>query len=99
MGDIISRCTADVETLDTVFSSNVAMLLANLVGRAAGRATVLRHGHGEPHSQRPLHTGRGGVRGLSHRRRGRLQSGWLPLKHTAKENSVSWINIPNHLDF
>jgi ATP-binding cassette subfamily B protein len=31
MGDVISRCTADVETLDTVFSSNVALLLANLV--------------------------------------------------------------------
>jgi ATP-binding cassette subfamily B multidrug efflux pump len=30
MGDVISRCTADVETLDTVFSSNVALLLANL---------------------------------------------------------------------
>lgn len=31
MGDVISRCTADVETLDTVFSSNVALLLANLI--------------------------------------------------------------------
>jgi ABC-type multidrug transport system fused ATPase/permease subunit len=31
MGDVISRCTADVETLDTVFSSNVALLVANLV--------------------------------------------------------------------
>ena len=31
MGDIISRCTADIETLDTVFSSNVVVLLANLV--------------------------------------------------------------------
>jgi ATP-binding cassette subfamily B multidrug efflux pump len=31
MGDTISRCTADIETLDTVFSSNVALLLANLV--------------------------------------------------------------------
>ena len=30
-GDIISRCTADVETLDTVFSSSVALLVANLV--------------------------------------------------------------------
>ena len=30
MGDVISRCTADVEMLDTVFSSNVAVLLANL---------------------------------------------------------------------
>ena len=31
MGDVISRCTADVETLDTVFSSNVALLLENLL--------------------------------------------------------------------
>jgi ATP-binding cassette subfamily B protein len=31
VGDTISRCTADIETLDTVFSSNVALLLANLV--------------------------------------------------------------------
>ena len=31
LGDLISRCTADVETLDTVFSSGVAMLLAHLV--------------------------------------------------------------------
>ena len=31
IGDVISRCTADVETLDTVFSSGVAVLLANLV--------------------------------------------------------------------
>jgi ATP-binding cassette subfamily B multidrug efflux pump len=31
MGDVISRCTADVDTLDTVFSSGVALLLANLV--------------------------------------------------------------------
>jgi ATP-binding cassette subfamily B protein len=30
-GDVISRCTADVDTLDTVFSSGVALLLANLV--------------------------------------------------------------------
>jgi ATP-binding cassette subfamily B protein len=30
-GDVISRCTADVDTLDTVFSSGVAVLLANLV--------------------------------------------------------------------
>ena len=30
-GDAISRCTADVDTLDTVFSSGVAVLLANLV--------------------------------------------------------------------
>jgi ATP-binding cassette, subfamily B, multidrug efflux pump len=31
MGDVISRCTADIETLDTLFSSNVALVLANLV--------------------------------------------------------------------
>jgi ATP-binding cassette subfamily B protein len=31
LGDVISRCTADVDTLDTVFSSGVAVLLANLV--------------------------------------------------------------------
>ena len=31
IGDVISRCTADVETLDTVFSSGVAVLLASLV--------------------------------------------------------------------
>jgi len=31
IGDVISRCTADVEMLDTVFSSGVALLLANLV--------------------------------------------------------------------
>src|SRR5437870_1713325 len=31
VGDVISRCTSDVETLDTVFSSGVAVLVANLV--------------------------------------------------------------------
>lgn len=31
LGDVISRCTADVEMLDTVFSSGVAVLVANLV--------------------------------------------------------------------
>jgi len=31
IGDVISRCTADVDTLDTVFSSGVSLLLANLV--------------------------------------------------------------------
>jgi ATP-binding cassette subfamily B protein len=30
-GDIVSRCTADVETLDVVFSSGIAVLVANLV--------------------------------------------------------------------
>jgi len=41
MGDVISRCTADVETLDTVFSSNVALLLANLVRLGAIAAAML----------------------------------------------------------
>jgi len=31
IGDVISRCTADVDTLDMVFSSGVAVLVANLV--------------------------------------------------------------------
>lgn len=31
MGDVISRCTADIDTLDDVFSSHVATLVANLV--------------------------------------------------------------------
>ena len=31
IGDVISRCTADVDTLETVFSSGVALLVANLV--------------------------------------------------------------------
>jgi ATP-binding cassette subfamily B multidrug efflux pump len=31
LGDVISRSTSDVETLDTVFSSGVAVLVANLV--------------------------------------------------------------------
>ena len=31
VGDVISRCTSDVEALDTVFSSGVAILVANLV--------------------------------------------------------------------
>jgi ATP-binding cassette, subfamily B, multidrug efflux pump len=31
MGDAISRCTADVETVDTLFSSGVSALVANLV--------------------------------------------------------------------
>src|SRR5262249_31914150 len=31
IGDVISRCTADVDALDTVFSSSVAVLLASLV--------------------------------------------------------------------
>lgn len=31
LGDVISRCTSDIEMLDTVFSSGVAVLVANLV--------------------------------------------------------------------
>jgi len=31
IGDIVSRCTSDVEALDTVFSSGIAILIANLV--------------------------------------------------------------------
>ena len=31
LGDVISRCTSDVETLETVVSSGVAVLVANLV--------------------------------------------------------------------
>ena len=30
-GDVVSRCTADVEALETVFSSGIAVLVANLV--------------------------------------------------------------------
>jgi ABC-type multidrug transport system fused ATPase/permease subunit len=41
LGDIISRCTADVETLDTVFSSSVAVLLANLVRLVTIAAAML----------------------------------------------------------
>ncbi len=31
VGDVISRCTADVETLEAIFSSGVSVLVANLV--------------------------------------------------------------------
>jgi ABC-type multidrug transport system fused ATPase/permease subunit len=31
VGDLISRCTSDIEAVDTVFSSGVAVLVANLV--------------------------------------------------------------------
>jgi len=41
MGDLISRCTADVDTLDTVFSSNVALLLANLIRLGAITVAML----------------------------------------------------------
>jgi ATP-binding cassette, subfamily B, multidrug efflux pump len=30
-GDVVSRCTADIEALETVFSSGIAVLVANLV--------------------------------------------------------------------
>jgi ATP-binding cassette subfamily B protein len=40
-GDVISRCTADVDTLDTVFSSGVAVLLANLVRLATIAVAML----------------------------------------------------------
>jgi ATP-binding cassette subfamily B protein len=41
MGDVVSRCTADVETLDSVFSSNVATLIANLVRLATITVAML----------------------------------------------------------
>ncbi|HMH54324.1 MAG TPA: ABC transporter ATP-binding protein [Candidatus Acidoferrum sp.] len=41
VGDTISRCTADVETLDAVFSSSVALLLANLVRLVTIAAAML----------------------------------------------------------
>jgi ATP-binding cassette subfamily B multidrug efflux pump len=31
VGDVISRCTADIDALDSVFSSGVALLLSNLM--------------------------------------------------------------------
>ena len=31
IGDVVSRCTSDVEALETVFSSGIAILVANLV--------------------------------------------------------------------
>jgi ATP-binding cassette subfamily B protein len=40
-GDVISRCTADVDTLDTVFSSGVALLLASLVRLATMGAAMV----------------------------------------------------------
>ncbi len=41
MGDVVSRCTSDVDTLDTVFSSDVALLLANLVRLATISVTMV----------------------------------------------------------
>ena len=40
-GDIVSRCTADVDTLDTVFSSHVVLLLANVVRLATISVAVV----------------------------------------------------------
>lgn len=41
MGDLISRCTADVDALDTVFSSNISVLIANMVRIGAIGVTML----------------------------------------------------------
>lgn len=41
LGDTISRCTADVDTLDTLFSSGVAGLAKDLVGLAAVSVAML----------------------------------------------------------
>jgi len=41
IGDVISRCTADLDALDTVFSSSVAVLLANLVRLGAIAVAML----------------------------------------------------------
>lgn len=41
LGDTISRCTADVDTLDTLFSSGVAGLAKDLVGLAAVSIAML----------------------------------------------------------
>jgi ATP-binding cassette subfamily B protein len=41
VGDAISRCTADVDTLDTVFTSGVAALVANLVRLVVIAAAML----------------------------------------------------------
>jgi len=40
LGDIISRCTADVDTLDTVFSSDVTLLVASLARLVTISATM-----------------------------------------------------------
>ena len=48
VGDVISRCTSDVETLDTVFSSGVAVLVANLV-RLRDRRRRDGHPQSSPH--------------------------------------------------
>jgi len=41
LGDIISRCTADVETVDTLFSTGVITLVANLVSLLAAAVAMV----------------------------------------------------------
>lgn len=41
LGDVISRCTADVDTLDTVFTSGIAALVANLFRLVAIAAAMV----------------------------------------------------------
>jgi ATP-binding cassette subfamily B protein len=41
LGDVISRCTADVDTVDTLFTSGVAGLIANLVRLATVSAAMV----------------------------------------------------------
>lgn len=41
LGDVISRCTADVETVDTLFSSGVAQLVGDLVRLATSAAAMV----------------------------------------------------------
>jgi ATP-binding cassette subfamily B protein len=40
LGDVISRCTADVETVDTLFSTGVITLMANLVSLLAASVAM-----------------------------------------------------------
>jgi ATP-binding cassette, subfamily B, multidrug efflux pump len=41
LGDVISRCTADVETVDTLFSTGVITLIANLVRLLAAAVAMV----------------------------------------------------------
>ena len=41
LGDVISRCTADVETVDTLFSTGVIALVANLVSLLAAAVAMV----------------------------------------------------------
>ena len=41
LGDVISRCTADVETVDTIFSTGVITLVANLVSLLAAAVAMV----------------------------------------------------------